>query len=65
MLESNCNIFKQPMSLLFRFAHLISLDFFDDLFGVLNELVVADVSFNFYVSKRIEILLPCIFTFET
>ena len=38
--------FKQ-MTLFFvflRFAHLISIDFFDDLFGVLNELVITDVS---------------------
>ena len=27
-----------------RFSHLISIDFFDDLFNVLNELVVSDVS---------------------
>ncbi len=27
-----------------RFAHLISIDFFDDLFNVLNELVASDVS---------------------
>ena len=39
-----------------RFAHLISIDFFDDLFGVLNELVVADVSY--YLRERHLKIMP-------